>query len=96
MNGARHGGHGPGADIGNSLSVPRGGTVFHTAKQRHQIHNMNVFERMQGIFDLTARPLVGVAGHESVEFFDGFLPREGTGSEARKIQNLVLDHLTVL
>ena len=50
------------ADIGNSLSVPRA-SAFHTAKQSHQIRNMNVFERTHGIFDLVARPLVGVPGH---------------------------------
>ena len=84
------------ADIGNSLSVPRGGNSFHTAKQCYQIRNLNVFERMHRIFDLAARPLVGVAGRESVELFDGLLPREGTGGEPRKILNLVLDHFTVL
>jgi hypothetical protein len=52
------------ADIGNFVSVPRGGNAFHTAKQRHQIRNLNVFERMHGIFDLAARPLVGAAGCE--------------------------------
>jgi hypothetical protein len=46
--------------LANSLSVPRGGNAFHAAKQRHQIRNMNVFERTHGIFDLVARPLVGV------------------------------------
>jgi hypothetical protein len=51
---------------------------------------------MHGIFDLAARPFVGVAGRESVELFDGLLPREGTGGEPWKIPNLVLDHLTVL
>ena len=51
-------------DIGKSLSVPRGGSTFHTAKQRHQIRNLNV------IFDLAARPLVGAASRESVELFD--------------------------
>jgi hypothetical protein len=84
------------ADIGNSLSVPRGGNPSHTAKQRHQIRNLNVFERMHGIFDLAARPFVGVAGRESVELFDGLLPREGTGGEPWKILNLVFDDLTVL
>ena len=83
------------ADIGNSLSVPRA-NAFHMAKQSHQIRNLNVFERMHGIFDLAARPLVGTAGRESVELFDGLLPREGTGGESWKILNLVLDHLTVL
>ena len=71
-------------------------TPFTRPSNAIRIRNMNVFERMHGIFDLAARPLVGVAGHESVEFFDGFLPREGTGGEPRKILNLVLDHLTVL
>jgi hypothetical protein len=66
------------------------------AKQRHQIRDLNVFERMHGIFDLAARPLVGVAGSESVELFDGLLPREGTGSEPWKILNLVLNLFTVL
>ena len=84
------------ADIGNSLSVPRGGNPIHTAKQRHQIRNLNVFERMHGIFDLAARPFVGVTGRESVELFDGLLPREGTGGEPWKILNLVFDDLTVL
>jgi hypothetical protein len=42
--------------------MPRGGNAFHTAKQRHQIRNFNVFERMHGIFALAAGPLVGVAG----------------------------------
>jgi hypothetical protein len=41
------------ADIGNSLSVPRA-NAFHMAKQSHQIRNLNVFERMHGIFDLAA------------------------------------------
>jgi hypothetical protein len=84
------------AGIGNFLSVPRGGNAFHTAKQRHQIRNLNVFERMHGIFDLAARPFVDAAGGESVELFDGLLPREGTGGEPWKILNLVFDDLTVL
>jgi hypothetical protein len=83
------------ADIGNSLSVPRA-NAFHMAKQSHQIRNLNVFERMHGIFDLAARPFVGVTGRESVELFDGLLPREGTGGEPWKILNLVFDDLTVL
>jgi hypothetical protein len=83
------------ADIGNSLSVPRA-NAFHTAKQSHQIRNLNVFQRMHGIFDLAARPFVGVTGRESVELFDGLLPREGTGGEPWKILNLVFDDLTVL
>jgi hypothetical protein len=40
---------------GDSLSVPRGGNAFNMAKQRHQIRNLNVFERMHSIFDLAAR-----------------------------------------
>jgi hypothetical protein len=83
------------ADIANSLSVPRA-NAFHMAKQSHQIRNLNVFERMHGIFDLAARPFVGVTGRESVELFDGLLPREGTGGEPWKILNLVFDDLTVL
>ena len=54
----------------NSLSVPRA-NAFHTAKQSHQIRNLNVFKRMHGIFDLAACPFVGVTGRESVELFDG-------------------------
>jgi hypothetical protein len=49
--------------LANSLSVSRGGNAFQAAKQSHQIRNMNVFERTHGIFDLVARPLVGVPGH---------------------------------
>ena len=45
--------------------MPRGGNPFHTAKQSHQIRNLNVFERMHGIFDLAARPFVGVTGREA-------------------------------
>src|ERR1700730_12427619 len=33
------------ADIGNTLSVSRA-NAFHTAKQNHQIRNLNVFERV--------------------------------------------------
>jgi hypothetical protein len=77
------------------LSVPRA-NAFHTAKQSHQIRNLNIFERMHSIFDLAARPFVGVTGRESVELFDGLLPREGTGGEPWKILNLVFDDLTVL
>src|ERR1700726_4266041 len=54
------------AEIANSLSVPPA-NAFHMAKQSHQIRNLNVFERMHGIFDLAARPFVGVTGRESVE-----------------------------
>ena len=47
-----------GAVRSNSLSVPRGGNAFHTAKQRHQVRNLNAFERMHGILDLPAQPFV--------------------------------------
>jgi hypothetical protein len=84
------------ADIGNSLSVPRGGNACHTAKQRHQACNLNAFERMHGILDLPAQPFVGATGDEPIELRDRVFPCERMGSEARKILNLVLDHLTVL
>src|ERR1700757_2807387 len=83
------------ADIGNSLSVPRA-NAFHMAKQRHQIRNLNVFERMHRIFDLAGGPFVGVSGREPVELSDGLLPREGTRGQPWKILNLMFDDLTVL
>src|SRR5271155_6287606 len=65
-------------------------------EQCHQVPNLDVFERMHGILDLPAQPLVSAAGYEPVELFDGVLPSERMGSEARVVLNLVLDHHPVL
>jgi hypothetical protein len=65
--------------------VPRGGNAFHTAKQRHQVRNLNAFERMHGILDLPAQPFVDATGDEPIELLDRVFPCERMGSEARKI-----------
>jgi hypothetical protein len=59
--------------------VPHGGNALHTAKQRHQVRNLNAFERMHGILDLPAQPFVDATGDEPIELLDRVLPCETDG-----------------
>jgi hypothetical protein len=62
----------------------------------HQVPNLDVFERTHGILDLARESPIDAVGDEPVELLDGVFPGERTGSEARKILNLMLDYLSVL
>ena len=66
------------------------------AQQFHQVSDLDGFERTHGVLDLPGEARVEAAGHDLVELLDRVFSREGMGSEARVVLDLVLDHIPAL
>jgi hypothetical protein len=66
------------------------------AQQFRQVSDLDGFERTHGALDLPAEARVEAAGHDLVELLDRVFSREGMGSEARVVLDLVLDHIPAL
>src|ERR1700751_2176517 len=69
---------------------------LHAAQQRHQVADLNAFERAHRVLDLLAHGIVDAPRDELVEFLDLVLPGKWMGSEAGIVLHLVLERCPIL